>query len=59
MFTTTILISLKINLELIKFKKLTYPVEALAEEIGTEVETPQVEVCTPGATCMSGAVRSG
>ena len=59
MFTAIILISLKIYFELIKFKNSTYPVEAFAGEIGTEVETPQVKACTPEAPCISGAVRSG
>ena len=59
MFTTIIIISFKINLELINFKNLTYPVVAFAGEIGTEVGTPQVKACTPEATCISRAVRSG
>ena len=52
MFTTIILISLKIDLEKIEFKNITYPVEAVAGEIGTEASTPE-------ATCISGAERSG
>ena len=59
MFTTFILISLKINLDWIEFKNQTYPVEAFAKEIATEAETPQVKACTPEATCISRAVRSG
>ena len=50
MFTTIILISLKINLELIKFTNLVYPIEAFEGEIGTEVVTPQVKACTPLST---------
>ena len=59
MLTTIILISLKIILELTGFKILTYPVEAFAEVIETDVETPQAKPRTPGATCILRAVRSG
>ena len=58
MFITIILISLKINLKFIKFKNLTYPVEAFAGDIGMAVETSHVKDCMPEATCVSGAVRT-